>query len=95
MTFKINQPLASGRPNHDKENHSTINGPLHLANVHRIFIERTQTGQLLLKVVRCLPFHSSLTGCGKTQGAGVGQASREETAGGTAVGQDRRQSMGI
>jgi hypothetical protein len=49
--------------------------------------------QLLLRVVRCLPSHSGLSGCGETQVAGVGQASREETAGGAAVSQKQKQSV--
>jgi len=36
--------------------------------------------QLLLRVVRCLPSSTGLPGCGRTLRAGVGQASREETA---------------
>ena len=49
----------------------------------------------MLRVVRCLPSTSGLSVLGKTQGAGVGQASREETAEYTVANQDWRQSMGI
>jgi hypothetical protein len=50
---------------------------------------------LLLRVVRCLPSTPGLSVLFKTHGAGVGQASREETAGCAVASQDRRQSMGI
>ena len=37
--------------------------------------------QLMLRVVRCLPLIAALPGASRTLRAGVGQASREETAG--------------
>ena len=61
----------------------------------RISREVSWRGQSVLRVVRCLPSSTGLPGCGKTLRAGVGQASREETAGYTGAGQNRRRTMGI
>ena len=52
-------------------------------------------GLSLLRVVRCLPSTPGLSVLDKTLRAGVGQASREETAGCFEANQDRRLAMGI